>query len=130
MRLGRLLDFEPRFDRSEDRVRRVSMRPAWYEKHGWQCETTVNSPREVCIDVPTLAEAQSLWTTCPVCRTHGLRISLHGRGLLDHQGSHNREGRPSRWHASGTGLADLTLQPSVDCGCWHGYITAGEVTKC
>jgi Family of unknown function (DUF6527) len=45
-------------------------------------------------------------------------------------GSHSRDGKPSRWTMSGTGLADLTLSPSVDVGtpsCWHGWIVNGEV---
>jgi hypothetical protein len=35
-----------------------------------------------------------------------------------------------RWTMTGTGLADLTLTPSIDVGadsCWHGFITAGQV---
>lgn len=36
-----------------------------------------------------------------------------------------------RWDMSGTGLDDLTLQPSIDVGdersCWHGFITNGYV---
>jgi hypothetical protein len=38
---------------------------------------------------------------------------------------------PGRWTVSGTGLADLTLAPSIHLsgpGCgWHGFVTAGEV---
>jgi Family of unknown function (DUF6527) len=36
-----------------------------------------------------------------------------------------------RWTVSGSGLADLTLCPSVAVGepeCWHGYITKGDIT--
>jgi len=46
-------------------------------------------------------------------------------------GSQSRRGGPSRWTMSGTGLADLTLTPSVDVGepsCWHGFVTDGVVT--
>lgn len=45
-------------------------------------------------------------------------------------GSQSRNGGPSRWQMTGTGLDDLTLSPSVAVGppeCWHGYITNGEV---
>jgi hypothetical protein len=48
----------------------------------------------------------------------------HGPVSMD--GSH----RP-RWQMSGTGLADLTLTPSVNVGnpsCWHGFITNGIVS--
>jgi hypothetical protein len=31
------------------------------------------------------------------------------------------------WMVSGQ-FPDLTLKPSVDAGCWHGWITAGGVT--
>lgn len=54
----------------------------------------------------------------------------------------------SRWQMTGTGLNDLTVSPSVNCAvgpgdpalnmkpgecrpgrmCWHGWITAGEVS--
>ncbi|HSZ58602.1 MAG TPA: DUF6527 family protein [Tepidisphaeraceae bacterium] len=39
--------------------------------------------------------------------------------------------RHPRWNVGGTGLADLTLSPSVDVGdpsCWHGHIHQGEIT--
>ena len=48
----------------------------------------------------------------------------------DAHGPHNG-GKPVRWLVSGTGLADLTITPSVAVGkpeCWHGFITNGEVT--
>ena len=50
------------------------------------------------------------------------------RGLLDHQGSRSKGGGPSRWAVSGTCLDDLTTDPSVDCGCWHGWIRNGDAT--
>lgn len=40
------------------------------------------------------------------------------------------------WDMSGTGLHDLTLNPSIlfypnaICAGWHGYITSGEVRTC
>lgn len=44
---------------------------------------------------------------------------------------------PGRWWIEGTGLDDLTFdygQPvqakSIQLGCWHGFITNGEVTTC
>lgn len=40
-----------------------------------------------------------------------------------------------RWTMAGTGLHDLTLSPSVQVGspaqgtgCWHGFVTNGQVT--
>lgn len=85
-------------------------------------------------EVESLEEAQGVWFLCPGCfaknggkvGTHMVDVSFQNRGVPDHLGSQNREGKPSRWQASGTGLADLTLSPSVDCGCWHGHVINGE----
>jgi Family of unknown function (DUF6527) len=67
-------------------------------------------------------------------RPHGVIVSFaNPRGCAPapaDAGSRSRNGGPSRWTMSGTGLADLTLTPSVDVGtpsCWHGFITNGEV---
>lgn len=85
--------------------------------------------------------AQGLFLWCPCAygndaRAHGLIIPFANprnaprlperHGPLSRDGSH----RP-RWEMSGTGLADLTLSPSVDVdtpSCWHGFITQGKVT--
>ena len=100
------------------------------------------SDHEYLRHVDSLAEAQSVQFLCPVCfvknnapvGTHLIEVSFSDRGVLDHQGSHNREGAPSRWTVSGTGYADLTTLPSIlvdpaepACAGWHGYITNGEV---
>lgn len=89
-------------------------------------------------EVATLAEAQGVQFLCPKCYvanggdvgTHWCDISFGGRGVMDEQGSHDREGRPTRWTVSGTDVDDLTTQPSILIlgGCaWHGFITNGEV---
>ena len=77
----------------------------------------------------SFADAQSIWFECPVCRNHHVLVSFADRGLADDQGSRNREDKPSRWEISGTGFDDITLKPSVDCKCWHGFVTNGEVTN-
>lgn len=92
--------------------------------------------------VDSLAEAQGIQFLCPVCwiahggpiGTHGIEVSFSNRGVADDEGSHNREGKPSRWSASGTNYSDLTTLPSIlidpappACAGWHGYITNGEV---
>lgn len=87
-------------------------------------------------EFPTLEQAQGIIFDCPKCtgeKSHSVAVSFRDRGVLDHQGSHDSEGKPSRWQVSGTGFHDLTLQPSIDLthslpDCWHGFITAGEVT--
>lgn len=78
-----------------------------------------------------LAEAHGVRFRCPgsACNGHVVSVSFAGRGVPDHLGSHDRDGRPSRWSVAGTGLDDLTLTPSVDVGtpsCWHGFVTNGS----
>lgn len=91
------------------------------------------------IKVETLAEAQGLQFLCPACfiknngsiGTHWCGVTFEGRGAQPEQGSQNKDGKPTRWTVSGTGLNDLTTRPSIllEGGCnWHGYITNGEVS--
>ena len=89
-------------------------------------------------DVATLDEAQGLWFLCPVCfqrnggavGTHLVETTFRDRGASDDEGSHGRDGTPSRWGVSGSSFEDLTLTPSIDLGSggcgWHGFITEGE----
>lgn len=68
-------------------------------------------------------------------RPHGLIIPFSnppcGIPVPADFGPVSRDGKTRpRWAASGTGLNDLTLVPSVAVGapeCWHGHITLGEV---
>jgi hypothetical protein len=91
--------------------------------------------RRFLVPVPDLAQAQGVWFLCPGCYqknggpvgTHMVEITFRDRGVPDHLGSHNRAGQPSRWAASGSGLHDLVLSPSVDCGCWHGFVGSSGV---
>jgi hypothetical protein len=89
--------------------------------------------------VDTLAEAQGIMFLCPICfvknagsiGTHLCQVTFSGRGVLDHQGCHGTEDKPTRWEVSGSGYEDLTTKPSIQLlgGCnWHGFITNGEVT--
>jgi hypothetical protein len=86
--------------------------------------------------VNDLASAQGMFFLCPACYvtnghsavgTHGIVVSFRDRGVSPTQGSHGTDGNPSRWAVSGTGIADLTLDPSIDVGCWHGHIVNGAV---
>jgi hypothetical protein len=70
-------------------------------------------------------------------RPHGVIVSFaNPRGCspaASDAGSQSRSGGPSRWTVTGTGLADLTLSPSIAVGtaeaeCWHGFVTNGLVT--
>lgn len=92
-------------------------------------------------DPATLADAHGILFLCPVCfkfkdgpiGTHSVLCWFRDRGVPD-----SAQPGPGRWAVSGTGFADLTLQPSVQllppemkCGdqpAWHGFITNGEVT--
>lgn len=91
--------------------------------------------------------AQGLFLWCPCGygkaefpldggRPHGLLLPFRNpRGAPVPPDSFNRQqdGRTPRWEMSGSGLHDLTLQPSVATGkpeCWHGYITAGAISTC
>ena len=86
--------------------------------------------------VQTLHEAQGIEFDCPKCRdpnrAHRIQVAFHGRGVLEHHGSRNKDGKPTRWHVvGGSSFDDLSLSPSIDCtpsdpNCWHGHITAGE----
>lgn len=87
-------------------------------------------------ELQSVERAQGIIFDCPKCtgiKSHSIAVSFAGRGVLDHQGSHNSKGKPSRWVVSGTHFADLTLHPSIDLtrslpDCWHGHITNGEIT--
>lgn len=92
--------------------------------------------RQINRKVDTLAEATGMFFLCPGCYaknggpvgTHGIIVTFADRGVPDHLGSHGSGGGPSRWKVSGSGLHDLSTQPSIDVGCWHAYITNGEAT--
>ncbi len=70
-------------------------------------------------------------------RPHGVVVSfanpIDAPPVPPDAGSMNREGKPSRWVVSGTGLHDLTLSPSIAVGanpeCWHGWIQNGKVVR-
>lgn len=87
----------------------------------------------------TFAEAEGIQFLCPKCLaanggsvgTHAIDVTFAGRGVPDERGSHNAQGRPTRWAVTGGSFEDLSMQPSIliegACG-WHGFITNGEVT--
>jgi hypothetical protein len=99
---------------------------------------TVTGPREYMVRVETLAEAQGIFFRCPKCANgnghghgHYCQVTFAGRGVADTQGCHGKNGEPTRWQVSGTGLDDLTTTPSILLygGCeWHGFITNGDAT--
>jgi Family of unknown function (DUF6527) len=84
--------------------------------------------------------AQGIFLYCPCSfgvdkGAHGLLIPFsnprNAPNVPEGHGPQSRDGkRRPRWTMSGTGLADLSLAPSVAVGgpeCWHGFITTGIV---
>lgn len=93
--------------------------------------------------VDRLADADHVQFLCPRCfernkgaeGTHMVMVTLAGRNVPDDAGSRGKDG-PSRWKASGTGLDDLVLTPSillnasqpVTVGChWHGFVGSSGI---
>lgn len=77
----------------------------------------------------SLAEAQGVRFDDPI-KGSCVVCWFRGRGVPD-----SSMPRGGRWEVSGTGLDDLTLNPSVDLSCggkypgqWHGWVKNGEVT--
>jgi hypothetical protein len=133
----KLRDLDARFIRYEDRIEKYEQvlgdPRTW--KHGDPTET-ITGPRTYLVPVPTLAEAHGIVFDCPcaTCRqpesfSQRVEATFLGRGVADDKGSHNKAGKPTRWVVvSGSGLDDLTLQPSIqieDACKWHGFVTAG-----
>lgn len=69
---------------------------------------------------PKLSDSRILRFDCPTCRDHGIRIPITGADP-------NKNGFV--WAAEGEFPDTVTLTPSVDAGCWHGFICNGEVTS-
>jgi hypothetical protein len=60
---------------------------------------------------------------CPVGHGHRFRVPIHAAPFGEVDGV-------KHWQASGEFPDTLSLAPSVDAsqvGCWHGFITNGEV---
>jgi hypothetical protein len=71
------------------------------------------------VNVETLAEAHGVKFTCPCGGGHGIIVWFADRDVPT-------DATPLyRWKATGTSLADLTLTPSVNASCWHGFVTNG-----
>jgi hypothetical protein len=75
---------------------------------------------------------------CPKCfaanggaiNTHEVHVYFGNSDVPAHIGK-DSNGQTVRWSASGTGLEDLTLSPSIHVvtGCgWHGFVQNGEVS--
>lgn len=82
--------------------------------------------------VDSLAEAHGLSFDCPKCFSttgHGVIVGFAGRNS-PYPLSRGSEGQPTNWDASGTGIDDLSLTPSIQLlgGCnWHGFVGSNGV---
>lgn len=87
--------------------------------------------------VKTVAEADSVMFLCPACfaanngsvGTHSIRVDFASKGVPADVAIRNANDQPVWWNATGAGLGDLTLTPSIqllhDCQ-WHGFVTNGD----
>lgn len=92
---------------------------------------------------------QGITFLCPHCRARRLGVFFDApicgsppvdiqainerRKLSDGTDDHLKEVHVGSvlWHREGDSFENLTLTPSIDAskfGCWHGFITNGEVT--
>jgi hypothetical protein len=74
-------------------------------------------------------KGQGIIFLCPHCKTHFIGIHFAnplggGPALAAPSGSPN----PERWERTGDTFDTLSIIPSIDAKCWHGFITNGEVT--
>lgn len=67
--------------------------------------------------VDTLTEAQGVRFRCPRCGDHDLTIWFENRGVPT-----------ASCFVRGSSIADLSLFPRLDLGCWVGHITAGWIS--
>jgi|GEM_PF-1959475 len=83
--------------------------------------------------VDSFAEAHGIHFLCPKAfaknggpvGTHRVQVYFAGSPVPQHLGK-NKDGQTVRWNASGSGLDDLSLSPSIQeqddvCG-WHGFV--------
>lgn len=94
--------------------------------------------KDIFAPVETFAEAHGVRFLCPkdfaknggAVGTHSVYIWFQGSPVPPYIG-HNSKGETVRWSASGTGLDDLVLTPSIqeeDTNCrWHGFVGSSGV---
>lgn len=121
-----LADLEPQFVRYETKIE-------------WR--TFVDGRRQGPVEYSIFCEfqqAQGIQFLCPACfqknngavGTHWVAVTFAERGATDSQGSHGKDGSPTRWSVSGDSYSNLSLTPSIllDGGCnWHGWVKNGEI---
>lgn len=133
-----LPDLEAQFLRHEVRIEpRLRRQPDGSDKEEI-------GPHEYFHEVDTLAEAQGVEFLCPVCfaKNNGNVGTHHVICWFRGKVPDNAVPGPGRWDASGSGLHNLTLNPSVNldvhdaefykkypaCCRWHGWVKEGVAT--
>lgn len=86
------------------------------------------APAEGLHFVDTLEDAQGVMFDCPKCGGHRLLTWFKQPIRLPPVAPDLAPG-PGRWGFTGSGMENLTLNPSIDAGCWHGWIQEGVVTS-
>ena len=70
---------------------------------------------------PKLSDSGFLRFDCPVCSpkgdAHGIRVPL----------APARDQYGQSWQHTGVFPDSITVTPSVNAGCWHGFIRNGEI---
>ena len=96
----------------------------------WPADYVVDSFRTKGV---TINEADGILFVCPKSRAedkdHYIQVYFVGSAVPDRIGK-NKDGKTVRWSKQGTGMDDLSLQPSIEeqstsCG-WHGFVTLGD----
>jgi len=98
----------------------------------------VANPGDYFKRVDSFAEAHGIHFLCPKAfaknggpvGTHRVQVYFFGSPVPPHLGV-NKEGKTVRWNASGTGMDNLSLTPSIQeqdeaCG-WHGFVGSSGV---
>lgn len=85
--------------------------------------------------MPDMDGAQGVWFCCPLCSDHYM-LCWFTNPRNAPRVPDDADPKPGRWEASGTGLDDLTLNPSVSLDTplarehgtcrWHGWVQLGE----
>lgn len=139
----KVIELEARLMRYETKIEPRSMvvgdHATWHER-GCPTEEVIG-PRTYLTPVDNFADAQLIFLLCPVCftknggavGTHGLTVSFRDRGCKADEGVLGPNGVRIYWAVSGTGLDDITTDPSILmlAGCHaHFYIRNGEIVLC
>jgi hypothetical protein len=77
--------------------------------------------RYALIGTQMISDADGILLLCPCGGGHELLLWFAGRPRVP------AKARPvPRWQADGATIGTLTLSPSVNAHCWHGWIRSGN----